>query len=92
MGGWETPLWRSSLATGIQGILPLAPPPARGGPSSALEGSAGMLLASVLSDSSKGDRAFGKIHKAPSRDGVATVQKTVRFADDVTNDRDRNNR
>jgi hypothetical protein len=51
-----------------------------------------MLLASVLSDSSKGDRAFGKIHKAPSRDGVATVQKTVRFADDVTNDRDRNNR
>ena len=91
MGGWETPLWRSSLATGIQGILPLAPPPARGGPSSALEGSAGMLLASVLSEL-KSIRAFRKIHKAPSRDGIATVQKRVRFADDVTNDRDRNNR
>jgi hypothetical protein len=77
------------LATGIQGSS--GPSTSQRGSFSALEGSAGMLLASVLSEL-KSIRAFRKIHKAPSRDGIATVQKRVRFADDVTNDRDRNNR
>ena len=52
VGGWGAPPWAPRVA-GIEGHLPLDPPPARGSPSQAMGGHVRVVLASLLPERSK---------------------------------------